>query len=370
MLTSETTSKGKGGRTMLVIDGHLDLAMNALLWNRDLRQTVYGIREQEAEMEEKGRAAGTVAFPELRSAGVGLCFATVIARVEQPESPMSGYRTHEIAYGHAQGQLAYYRELERQGIIRMISNWSALQAHLAAWRADEQNTPLGIVLSMEGADPIVEPDQVDAWWDDGLRMISLAHYGPSAYAKGTGVTGPLTEMGPPLLRKMEATGMILDLTHLSDQSFWEAIDVFGGPIMASHSNCRALVPGDRQLTDDMLRRMIERDAVIGAVMDAWMLYPGWVKGETSNEVVSLENVVDHIDHVCQLAGNARHAAIGTDLDGGYGIEQCPHDLDTIVDLQKIPDLLRIRGYTDDDIEGIMYGNWLRLLQRAWGGDTA
>ncbi len=140
-------------------------------------------------------------------------------------------------------------------------------------------------------------------------------------------------------------------------------------MLASHSNCRAIVPGDRQLTDDMLRMLFDRDAVVGAVMDAWMLYPGWIKGETRNDVVDLNNVVDHIDHVCQLAGNARHAAIGTDLDGGYGTEQCPRDLDTIADLQRIPELLRARGYTGTDVEAIMHGNWLRLLRNAWTGTS-
>ena len=176
---------------------------------------------------------------------------------------------------------------------------------------------------MEGADPIVAPEQARLWWDDGLRMVGLAHYGPSAYAFGTGSAGPLTAKGRELLRVMDELGMMLDVSHLTDESFHEALDLFQGPVLASHSNCRALVPGDRQLDDAMIRRMIERDGVIGAVMDAWMLQPDWVRGETTNEQLTLEAVVDQIDHVCQLAGNSRHAAIGTDLDGGYGIEQTP-----------------------------------------------
>lgn len=350
---------------MLLIDGHLDLAMNALNWNRDLRKTVAAIRDDETGMEQKGRAAGTVAFPEMRAGEIAISLATVIARVQHPGSGVTGYRTHEIAYAHAQGQLAYYRELERQGVMRMLRDWPAVESHLAEWEACPQETPLGFVLCMEGADPIVEPCQVESWWNDGLRVISLAHYGPSKYAMGTGVPGPLTEHGRPLLREMEQAGMILDVTHLSDESFYEAVDAFGGPLLASHSNCRALVDGDRQLTDDMLKILFERDAVIGAVMDAWMLQPGWIKGETTNECVTLDAVVDHIDHICQLAGNARHAAIGTDLDGGYGTEQCPNDLDTITDIQKIADLLAKRGYTTADIEAIMHGNWLRRLRTAW-----
>ncbi len=352
---------------MLIIDGHLDLAMNALLWNRDLTLPVAETREQERGMTQKGRAAGTVALPELRAGDIALSFATVIARVLRPDSIRGGYRSHAIAYAHAQGQLAYYRQLERDGEMRMLRDWSAVVAHLAQWRETPATTPHGIVLCMEGADPIVAPEQVGAWYDDGLRILSLAHYGPSAYAMGTQSVGPLSDKGRTLLGLMDELGMILDVTHCSDESFWEAVERFHGPLLASHANCRALVPGDRQLTDEMLRTLIARDAVIGAAMDTWMLQPGWVIGETTNEHVGLAAVVDHIDHVCQVAGNARHAAIGTDLDGGYGREQSPHDLDTIVDLQKIPDLLRGRGYREADVEAIMHGNWLRLLEHSWSG---
>ena len=349
---------------MLIIDGHLDLAMNALLWNRDIRAPVAETRALEAGMAQKGRAAGTVALPELRAGRVALTLATVIARAQQPGSNVSGYRSQQIAYAHAQGQLAYYRQLERDGELRLIADRAALADHFAAWEAQETPPPLGVVVSMEGADPIVEPEQVARWREDGLRIVGLAHYGPSAYAHGTASVGPLTDKGRALLPLMERLGMILDLTHLCDESFWEAMDRFNGPVLASHANCRALVPGDRQLTDDMLRALIARDAVVGAAFDTWMLEPGWIIGETTNERVGLAQVVDHIDHVCQLAGNARHAAIGTDLDGGYGREQSPNDLDTIADLQKIPALLRDRGYGEDDIAAIMHGNWRRLLLRA------
>jgi membrane dipeptidase len=161
--------------------------------------------------------------------------------------------------------------------------------------------------------------------------------------------------------------MILDVTHLSDQCFDEALDIYRGPVLASHHNSRALVPDQRQLTDEQIKRLISRGAVIGAALDAWMLYPNWVRGKTTpNEAgVTLETVVDHIDHVCQLAGNARHAAIGSDLDGGFGIEQTPADLDTIADLQRLPELLRRRGFKEDDVAGILHGNWVRFFSEAW-----
>ena len=355
---------------MIVIDGHLDIALNGFVWNRDLRGTAHQIREDEAGMTQKGRAAGTIGFPDLRAAEVAISLATVLARVNSKAPSGIDYRTHEAAYAHAQGELAYYREMHRQGVMRMLTDWPAVEAHMAEWRANPETTPFGIILCMEGADPIVEPDQLELWWQDGLRVVSLAHYGPSKYAYGTASVGGVKPDGLELLDRMAELGVILDVTHLVDESFWQAVEHFPGRVLASHSNARALVPGDRQLTDDMLRHLFARDAVIGCALDAWMLAPNWVRGETTPEAtgLTLDAYVDQLDYICQLAGNTRHAAIGTDLDGGYGIEQTPQDLDTIADLQQIPDLLRARGYADTDIEAIFHGNWLRFFQSAWGGE--
>lgn len=347
---------------MLLVDAHLDLAMNALNWDRNLDLTVEQIREMEAGLlPQKGRACGTVAFPEMRKGEVGLSIVTVIARTAWPGSPATGAACQEISYAKAQGQLAYYRCLETQGKVRMIGTKAELEDHLGNWQADPDNTPLGMVLSMEGADPIVWPGQMASWWEDGLRIVGLSHYGFSAYAHGTDTEGGLRGEAKALLAEMERLGAVLDTTHLADLAFFEATDAFGGRIMASHQNSRTLVPGVRQFTDEQLKRVIERDGVIGTALDAWMLYPDWIKGETQPDVVGLEAVADHIDYVCQLAGNCRHAAIGSDLDGGYGTEQCPRDLDTIVDLQKVAGLLSDRGYGDEDVRAIMHGNWIHFL---------
>jgi membrane dipeptidase len=221
-----------------------------------------------------------------------------------------------------------------------------------------------MILSMEGADPVVEPGQVEEWWAAGLRAIGPAHYGRSHYAYGTGVDGPLSARGVELLREMDRVGMILDVTHLSDRSMREALDVFEGAVLASHHNCRALVPGNRQLDDEQIRELVRRDAVIGVALDAWMLYPGWVRGETRPEVVSLEAAADHVDRVCQIAGDARHSGIGSDLDGGFGTEQTPKDVETIADLQKLGAIFERRGYSDADIDAIFHGNWMRFFMNA------
>lgn len=210
-------------------------------------------------------------------------------------------------------------------------------------------------------------DYLERAWDSGLRALGPAHYGAGRYAMGHDQVGGLKPEGRDLVREMDRLGMILDATHLCDDSFWEALDLFSGRVWASHSNCRSLVPDVRQFSDEQIRALIERDAVIGAVFDAWMVVPGWIRGRTTPETseATIDRVVDHIDHICQLAGNARHCGIGTDLDGGFGTEQCPKDLDTIADVRSVAGKLRDRGYEEEDIAGIMHGNYLRLLREAW-----
>ncbi len=353
---------------MIVIDAHLDLSWNALNWNRDLKLPVSEIRKSEAAMDQRGRGTNTVSFPSMRRGEVAICMATLLARANpQGKSPLLDYRNQEIAFSMARGQLAYYQILVEQGQLRQLKDWQSIETHVAEWQNPKDDTmpALGFVLSMEGADPILSPDDLKRWWEWGLRALGPAHYGPSAYAHGTACEGPLTAKGVELVKRMDQLGIVLDVTHLAEESFWQALGLFEGQVIASHNNCRALVPGDRQFSDDQIRALIERDAVIGAAFDNWMLYPGWVMGLTSISVASLANVIDHIDHVCQLAGNCRHAAIGSDLDGGFGTEQSPSDLDTIADLQKIPPLLRQRGYAESDVEAIMHRNWLRVFEKAW-----
>ncbi|MFH1924766.1 MAG: membrane dipeptidase [Planctomycetota bacterium] len=355
----------------LIIDSHLDLALNALGWDRDLTRPLAEINRREAGMTGKGRARATTSLPEMRRAGVAVCLATVVARAKPEVCPADGprrtgidYPNQQLAYAAAQGQLAYYRLLEQEGELRFIHTSADLDAHWRRWQEGEAaSLPIGIILAMEGADPIIEPHQAEAWFGQGLRSVSLAHYGRSRYAVGTGNSGPLSPEGVELLKHFERLGMILDVTHLAEPGFSQALDLFGGPVMASHNNCRALVPGDRQFSDDQLKRLIERDVVIGVALDAWMLYPGWEIGKTSPEVVGLEAVADHVDHICQLAGNCRHAALGSDLDGGYGTEQTPHDLETIADLQKLTAILSARGYPDDAIAALLHANWLRFFRR-------
>lgn len=385
---------------MLTFDFHLDLAWNALEWNRDLALPVAEIRRREVErnITGPGRGTNTVSLPALRDGHVAVVSATILARHDRDWRPLgfipkSGYESAEASNAMGLAHIAYYRALERGGWVRILTDLTALDAHYTEWHtfltgslptrrpevADPHPTlamtaavfdtpPLGFIISMEGADPILAPEDVPQWWAAGLRIVSLSHYGNGRYSHGTGTPGGLNEQGPALLREMQRAGMILDVTHLADDAMDQALDLFGGTVIASHHNCRALVDRQRQLRDSDIKTIVARGGVIGASFDVWMLDTDCGQGPGKvRRVATMENVADHIDHVCQLAGSAKHSAIGTDLDGGFGTEQSPADLDTIADLQKLPAILGRRGYSAADVEGIMHGNWLELLRRAWGG---
>lgn len=355
---------------MLLIDAHLDLSMNALEWNRDLRMPVTAIRLRENGLTDKpDRGLGTVSLPALRAGGIGLVVATQIARYVAPDNPLPGWHSPEQAWAQTQGQLAWYRAMEACGEMRQIADISSLDEHLALWNntIDKSALPVGYILSLEGADSLVTPDHLHVAHAYGLRALGPAHYGPGRYANGTDATGQMGPDGLVLLREMEKLGIILDATHLCDDAFWQAMDHFNGAVWASHNNCRTLVDHNRQFSDEQINTLISRGAVIGAPLDAWMMVPGWIRGKSTPEGMqcNLDVAIDHIDHICQLAGNSLHAGIGSDLDGGYGKEQSPYDLDTITDLNRMPVLLKARGYSANDIENICHKNWLRFLKQTW-----
>ncbi|HUZ45344.1 MAG TPA: membrane dipeptidase [Terriglobia bacterium] len=349
---------------MIVVDSHLDLAWNALNWNRDLTLPVEEIRRAEADMPEHHRGANTVCFPEMRRGDVAICLATVLSRCTTVHDPMLDYRSQEVASAMGHGQRNYYRIMEGKGQLRMLRNPDDIKNHLEAWRQGSREA-IGYILSMEGADPILSPDDAARWWEKGLRVVGLTHYGVGVYGHGTSSPGGLTAKGFELLKAFEELGMIVDVTHLTDKGFWQVLDSFPGKVLASHNNCRLIVPGDRQFSDEQLQALIARGAVIGAVLDSWMLWPGYVAAQTNNGLVKLARVIDHIDHICQLAGNAANIGIGSDLDGGFGREQSPSDVETIADLQNIPAMLRAKGYSEIDVEGVMHGNWIRFFNQAW-----
>jgi len=364
---------------MLLFDGDYPMAHGALDLNRNLTLSIAEARAlPDPDPNTRWPNAGIMAtLPEMRRGKVAGALVKVVGRIQRPNSPLWGYRSGEGAYAAAQGHLAYYRILARRGEARLLRTRGEYTEHFAQWLAadavgsDTATLPIGFVLGMEGADPILWPEQVEDWWADGLRVVSLTHYGVSSYAHGTGTTGGLMPQAKPLLHAMARLGMILDLTHLADESFWQALALFAGPVLASHQNCRALAPGERQFSDDQLQAVIERGGVIGVSMDTWMLYSDgkldWAKAGITDrravfprQAVTLAYVADHIDHICQLAGNADHAAIGGDTDGQGGVEGAPAEVDTVADYQQLAAILAQRGYDQRAIEQILFGNWLRF----------
>jgi len=355
---------------MFTIDAHLDLSMNALEWNRDLRKPVQEINAREKGLKDKpDRGNATVSLPELRKGNIGLVVATQIARYVAPGNPLPGWHSPQQAWAQTQGQLAWYNAMEAEGEMVQVTDLKSLEKHIALWRENTpvEKKPIGYILSLEGADSLVTLKNLETAYQYGLRAIGPAHYGPGRYAQGTDATGFMGEQGKALLKEMERLHIILDATHLCDDNFWEALDHFNGAVWASHNNVRALVPHNRQFSDEQIKELINRGAVIGGVLDAWMMVPDWVRGKSTPQGMhcNLETVIDHMDHICQLTGNALHIGIGSDLDGAFGREQCPYDVETIADLQKLPSLFLKRGYSQHDIENIMHGNWLRFLQKAW-----
>ncbi len=269
---------------MLIVDAHLDLAMNAIEWNRDLSRPIDEIRAREhGQSDRPDRGKGTVSFAEMRRGGVGLCVATQIARYSTLNHPFPGWHSPEQAWAMTQAQLAWYRSMEERGELVQVRDAATLDRHLGRSTDDSWDGPIGYVLSLEGADSLVTIGHLERAYAQGLRAVGPGHYGPGVYAQGTNAEGDLGARGRELVREMERLGMILDATHLCDESFRDALDHFHGPVWASHSNCRSLVPHNRQFNDDQIRELVERGAVIGAAFDAWMIVPGWVRGESTPE---------------------------------------------------------------------------------------
>lgn len=357
-------------KNRFIVDAHLDLAMNAIEWNRDLSETIDNIRNREMHMGDRpDRGNGTVCLPELRKGNIGLVVATQLSRVSPLGSPLKGWHSPQQAWAMTQAQRIWYQEMEKIGEMKQITNLQELEDHLVYWNNIESDDKkaVGYILSLEGADSFVNVDYLHEAYDYGLRAVGLSHFGPGRYAPGTKMTGPLAPEARILLKEMGKLGMILDVTHLTDEGFEEAMDSYEGPVWASHHNVRQLVPNQRQLTNRQLGKLIARGAVIGGMLDCWAMDIRFIDAVSDpwQLDIKLEKLVDHWDHICQLAGNSNFIGIGSDLDGIFGTEQSPWDLNTIADLQKFEWILQQRGYKEDDIDNIFHANWLNFLRRNW-----
>ena len=354
----------------LLIDGHIDIAMNSLCYERDERLTVQQIRDREHAPNPSERGTCTLSIPEFRAANAAVVVGTLFIRCKPNVDPArtilredADFPCPTMSYSIAQAQVAYYKLLEQMGELKFINTSADLQAHLKLWERSSDpvadKLPVGLILMMEGADPIVDVSQLQQWYDQGLRCVSLAHFGHSRFACGTPSAaepdGPLTPLGRDLLVEMDRLGVVLDLSHISDQSFAEATDIYQGPLIATHTNCRAICEKPRQMTDPQIKKIISRGGIMGAVMCVSMIRNNF-KREMPHDV-TINEVCDHILHVCDLAGNTDHIGFGTDMDGGFGADWTPVEIDTFRDLHKFEDALASRGFSDEDIAKFFYKNW-------------
>lgn len=353
-----------------IIDAHLDLAMNAIEWNRDLTRPLSEIRLQEMHLTDKpGRGRATVCLPELRKGRVGLVIATQLSRCTAFGVSLPGWNSPQQAWAMTQAQLAWYREMEALGEMVQITTAAGLDAHLALWDdagIPDDSKPVGYLLSLEGADSLVTISYLEKAYGYGLRAAGLSHFGPGRYAPGTKMEGPVHQSGLDLLKEMGRLNIVLDVTHLTDEGFMMAIDTYQGPVWASHHNVRNIVPTQRQLTDEQIKMLISRDAVIGGMLDCWAMDIRFIAARSDpwQLNIRMENIIDHWDHICQLAGNSLHIGIGSDLDGNFGTEQTPWNLQSVADLQKYQAILSNRGYKEHDLHNIFSGNWLRQFRKA------
>jgi membrane dipeptidase len=355
----------------LIVDAHEDLAWNALNFGRDYSRSALETRQAELNGDAPRRNGNTLlGLPEYLDGHVAVIFSTLFvapARSANPTWEAESYSNAEQAHLAANRQLDYYHRLaDDHEQFKLIGGRGDLEQVLASWKGDDPaGRRVGLVPLMEGADPIREPQEAEWWMERGIRIVGLA-WASTRYSGGTGEPGPLTSDGRRLLEVMAGLGLILDLSHASDESYLEAIDRFEGTIIVSHANPRALLKDfprpERMLTDEMIERVAEAGGVIGVVPFNRFLKSTWQPAD-GKAGATLSDVLDMIDHVCQVTGSADHVGLGSDFDGGFGVERTPAEIDTVADLQKLDAGLRARGYAERDIGAILGQNWVAVLRR-------
>ena len=361
----------------LLVDSHNDIAWNMLVFGRDYRRPVEETRRLEEGSRVRQFSEDTlIGWPEYQRGQVAVVFATLFAPpMRQAHNEMEvpfGYRTPDEARRLYRAQLDLYHRLadSEPESFRLVTTGRGLEEVLEHWKSGSHSSansdhPMGLVLLMEGADGIRLPADLEEWFERGLRVIGPAWVG-TRYTGGWKEPGPLTEDGRRLLAAMADYNFILDLSHMDEPASLEALDLYPGPVVATHGNCAALLPdfpNNRHFSDRVISGVIERDGVVGVVPYNGYLKVGWTQGAGRREEVPLSVLVDHIDHICQLAGDSLHAGIGSDFDGGFGLQSVPPEIDSIADLQKIGPQLVQRGYSEADAANILGGNWITRLRR-------
>ncbi len=355
---------------LLLVDSHEDLAWNMLTFGRDYTLSAAETRKREAGgLTPQVNDDSLLGWPDYQRAKAAVVFSTLFAapqRHKLGEWDRQCYASDEEAHMRYSMQLDAYDRLvdEHPSLFQKIASQSGLKSILAHWqRSDTEEHPVGLVILMEGAEGVREPGELEDWYRRGVRIIGPAWVG-TRFCGGTHEPGGLTTEGYALLDGMAELHLTLDISHMDEKAALQALDSYPGAIVASHANALALIKGsnsNRHLTDRVLQSLLERNGVMGIIPANNFLQPDW--HETGGRsVVTLEHFIAQIDYVCQVAGDARHVGIGTDFDGGFGLQSVPFEIDTISDIRKIIPILRQKGYTEADTAAILGNNWLLHLQ--------
>jgi membrane dipeptidase len=352
---------------MFILDAHQDIAYNTLCYQRDYRVSALKKRQHEqGTAVPQANGLAMLGLPEALAGRVALIFATIFVAPKGEEDGLwdrVSYKTPRQAYEMGMTQLDVYRRLtDMDDRLMLVTTQADLDAVLATWTPDKdiKSRKQGLVLLMENADPILEPRQFEEWYEQGVRLVGPA-WQATRYSAGTGAPGGLTALGRELLEVMQSFNAILDLSHMAEAAYLEALERYEGIVIASHSNPRRFCDRDRHLNDEMIRLLAERDGVIGTVLPNYFLDGTWQRRD-GKRAVTLQRVVEIIDYICQLTGSAAHVGIGSDFDGGFGAESVPQEFDTVADLWQIKQALADRGFGADDVKAILHGNMLRKLR--------
>lgn len=357
-----------------IIDAHEDLAYESLYGGFDYTRSVADNRKYYSGPET---FQGTIGWPELQKGRVGIIFGTVFVEPDpgepSPKNRTAAYCTPEDYHAAVCAQLDFYDRLQEKHpeLFRRILSRKDYEEIIAGVKDQPgQEYPVGLITLLEGAEGLRSFDDLEAYRERGIFLLGPVWAGGRwcAGTRSTAMKDALTDDGRTLLRKMSALGMVLDVSHMKNRSAMDALNYYDGAAAASHVNCNALIkdmPVERHFNDETIRLLIEHDGVMGVIPYNYFLDPEWkYSGKDSRRQVTLDMLAAHIDHICQLAGDSRHAAIGSDFDGGFGYPSIPYEMNDISDLQLLDDVLQKRGFRSEDVANVFHGNWQRILERA------
>jgi membrane dipeptidase len=355
-------------------DAHLDLAMLAVE-GRDMLST--------PEAASKPECMAGLTLPSLIEGKVRLALGTIFTAPNDPGPEGYPFDNPDRAHAVGRAQLeAYFTwrdkgflQLDRFAPLRATRGLSEIRGGMgvsqtvplsAATRLARlpKSPPIHLGILMENADPIRSPDELSWWKERGLVAVGLCWATPSRYATGNQAApgdGGLTPIGRDMVRAMDSLGVVHDVSHLSDASFADLCATTDKLIIASHSNCRAITDpsgaNQRHVTDAQIREIARRGGVIGINLFSKFLRPNWQKGTRA----TMDDVVAHIEHICDLTGSPAHVGLGSDMDGGFPADQMPEGIDTPSGYERIAEALRARNWTASDIDAFAAGNWMRVF---------